>query len=75
MRTDENYEQAIVKYKNALEILTPNSSTPFFNLAECALKIEDNTLANKWIRKGIAEGGAQMKYLRKYEGFSNIQNE
>jgi len=75
LRTDEIYEQAIVKYKNALEILTPNSSTSFFNLAECALKIEDISLADKWIRKGISEGGAQMEYLRKYKGFSDIQNE
>jgi hypothetical protein len=75
LRTDKIYKQAIVKYRNALEILTPNSSTPFFNLAECALKIEDITLANIWIRKGIAEGGSQMEYLRKYKGFSDIQNE
>lgn len=63
------------KYKSALEILTPNSSTPFFNLADCALKLENRILADKWIRKGIAEGGAQMQYLRKYGGFRDIQNE
>ena len=74
LRTDEIYEQAILKYRNALDILTPNSSTPFFNLAECALKLNNNVLADKWIRKGIAEGGAQMEYLRKYKGFSDIQN-
>lgn len=75
LRTDEIYEQAILKYRNALDILTPNSSTPFFNLAECALKLNNNVLADKWIRKGIAEGGAQMEYLRKYKGFSEIQND
>lgn len=75
LRTDEIYEQAILKYRNALDILTPNSSTPFFNLAECALKLNNNVLADKWIRKGIAEGGAQMEYLRKYKGFSDIQND
>ncbi|TKD54570.1 hypothetical protein [Flavobacterium sp. ASW18X] len=75
LRTDAIYEQAILKYKDALDILTPNSSTPFFNLAECALKLNNNVLADKWIRKGIAEGGAQMEYLRKYKGFSEIQNE
>ncbi len=75
LRTDEIYEQAILKYRNALDILTPNSSTPFFNLAECALKLNNNVLADKWIRKGIAEGGAQMEYLRKYKGFNEIQND
>jgi hypothetical protein len=75
LRTDEIYEQAILKYRNALDILTPNSSTPFFNLAECALKLNNNVLADKWIRKGIAKGGAQMEYLRKYKGFSDIQND
>ena len=75
LRTDEIYEQAILKYRNALDILTPNSSTPFFNLAECALKLNNNVLADKWIRKGIAEGGAQMEYLRKYKGFREIQND
>jgi len=75
LKSDEIYEQAILKYKDALEILTPNSSTPFFNLAECALKLKDNILADKWIRKGVSEGGAQMEYLRKYKGFSDIQNE
>ncbi|QJP35401.1 hypothetical protein F0365_13835 [Nonlabens sp. Ci31] len=74
-RTDEIYEQAILKYKDALEILTPNSSTPFFNLSECALKLKNNKLADEWIRKGISEGGAQMEYLRKYKGFSDIQND
>jgi hypothetical protein len=75
LKAEELYKQAISKYKNALVILTPNSSTPFFNLAECALKLKDSTLADKWIRKGIAEGGAQMEYLRKYKGFGDIQNE
>ena len=75
LRKDGNCEKAIAKYQNALEILIPNSSTPFFNLAECALKLENEKLADEWIRKGIAEGGAQMEYLRKYEGFIEIQNE
>ncbi len=73
LRNDENCERAILKYKSALDILTPNSSTPFFNLAECALKLENNKLADEWIRKGIAKGGAQMEYLRKYKGFTEIQ--
>ncbi len=69
----EDFGQAIVKYHEALQILTPNSSTPFFNLAECALHFENTTLANEWIRKGISQGGAQIEYLKKYKGFENIQ--
>lgn len=75
LRKDGHYKQAILQYKKALEILTPNSSTPFFNLAECAIKIKNIELANVWIRKGIAQAGAQMEYLRNYKGFDKIQNE
>ena len=71
----EDFGQAIIKYNEALEILTPNSSTPFFNLAECALHFENSTLADEWIRKGVSRGGAQIDYLRKYKGFKDIQNE
>lgn len=74
LRKDGNCEQAIEKYKNALEILIPNSSTPFFNLAECALTINDITLADEWIRKGVSIGGAQKSYLETYKGFNNIQD-
>lgn len=73
-REDGNYEQAIVKYKNALEVLMPNSSSPFFNLAECALNLDDLTLADKWIRKGVSIGGAPKSYLESYKGFSEIQD-
>ena len=69
----EDFGQAIVSYREALEILTPNSSTPFFNLAECALHFKNIPLADEWIRKGISKGGAQIEYLRKYKGFKNIQ--
>ena len=74
MRENGNYEQAIVKYKNALEILIPNSSSPFFNLADCALNLDDLPLANEWIRKGVSIGGAKKIYLEKYKGFSKIQD-
>lgn len=74
LKKKSNYEQAISKYKSALDILIPNSSTPFFNVAECALKLNKTELADTWIRKGIAKGGAQMEYLRKYDGFSEIQD-
>lgn len=74
LRKDGNCEQAIKKYKNALEILIPNSSTPFFNLAECALTLSDLTLADEWIRKGVSVGGAPKKYLKSYKGFADIQD-
>lgn len=74
LKNESNYEQAISKYENALDILIPNSSTPFFNVAECALKLDNTELADSWIRKGVSQGGAQMEYLRKYKGFSEIQD-
>ncbi len=74
MRKNGNCEQAIDKYKNALNILIPNSSTPFFNLAECALKLNDLTLADEWIRKGVSVGGATKSYLKSYKGFIDIQD-
>lgn len=74
LKNESKYEQAISKYENALDILIPNSSTPFFNVAECALELDNTELADNWIRKGISQGGAQMEYLRKYKGFSKIQD-
>jgi tetratricopeptide (TPR) repeat protein len=75
LRKDGNCEQAIVKYQNALEILIPNSSTAFFNLAECALNLNDLKLADEWIRKGVSVGGAQKSYLESYQGFAEIQDQ
>jgi len=74
LKKDAKYQEAIEKYQNALNILTPNSSTPFFNLAECALKLNDISLADQWIRKGVSVGGAQKNYLEKYKGFADIQD-
>jgi tetratricopeptide (TPR) repeat protein len=74
LKNEANYEEAIITYEMALDILIPNSSTPFFNVAECALKLDNIELADTWIRKGISQGGAQMEYLRKYKGFSEIQD-
>jgi hypothetical protein len=72
-KAESNFETGIEKYKEALEILIPSSSTPFFDLASCALQLENEILADEWIRKGVSQGGAQMSYLRKYKGFENIQ--
>jgi tetratricopeptide (TPR) repeat protein len=73
LQDEANYKKALIAYEDALDILIPNSGTCYFKAAECALKLEDTKIADKWIRKGIAQGGAQMDYLRKYRGFSEIQ--
>lgn len=75
LKEEGNCEQAIEKYEQALGVLIPNSSTPFFRSAECALKIKNIPLADDWIRKGVSVGGAQISYLKSFEGFSEIQNE
>jgi uncharacterized protein YozE (UPF0346 family) len=75
LRKNGNCEKAIQKYQNALGILIPNSSTPFFNLAECAINNNNYTLANEWIRKGVSVGGAPISYLKGYDGFSKIKDE
>ena len=73
LKNEAYFEQAIETYRGAIDILTPPSSTPYFNLAECALMLGDFDLADRWIRQGISRGGAQMGYLRDYNGFKNIQ--
>ena len=73
LRTDGNYKQAIDLYAKALELLTPSSSTPFFNLAECAVATNNLPLADEWIRKGVSLGGAPKSYLKAYKGFADIQ--
>lgn len=74
LKNSGDYDKAILTYGKALEVLIPNSSTPYFNAAECALQLDNPTLADKWIRKGVSQGGAQMEYLRKYQGFKDIQD-
>lgn len=72
LRYKGSYKKAIVEYKKALkEIDRYNSSTPFFNLAECAIKTNKKNLAKKYIRFGIAKGGAPLFYLNNYEGFGD----
>ena len=74
-RNQGNCFRAIEKYKAALDILIPNSATPFFRIAECALNNGDIALANEWIRKGVSVGGADKDYLKSYDGFAEIQEE
>ena len=71
---NKDYKKAIIKYEKALNIVTPKFATSFFKLAECALKLKDTVLADKWIRNGITKGNGKMHYLNTYKGFENIQN-
>jgi hypothetical protein len=58
-----------------LKVLTPNSSTPFFDAAFTSIKLNNKRNAKKWIIDGIVKGGAKLDYLKNYEGFANIQTE
>lgn len=73
LKSSTNYKIALKKYTEALKILTPSSSTPYFDAAFCALKINNQKIAKKWIHKGISDGGAPLHYLKEYEGFKDIQ--
>lgn len=75
LKKNSNYSKAIDKYESALDILTPNTSTSFFRIAECALKLGKEELADKWIRKAVSDGGAQMEYLLSYVGFTEIKDQ
>ncbi len=71
---DGNFKKAIEEYRTALELLTPNSSTSYFDLASCALQMDNENLANEWIRKGVTQGGGQWNISEAYEGFEHIQD-
>jgi hypothetical protein len=71
----EDYKLALKKYNEALKVLTPNSSTPFFDAAFSSIKLNNKRNAKKWIIDGIVKGGAKLDYLKNYEGFANIQTE
>lgn len=70
LRVKGQYKKAITEYNEALKELDRyNNSTPFFNLAECAIKTNQINLAKKHIRLGISKGGAPLFYLNNYQGF------
>lgn len=72
LRHKGDYKNSIVEYQKALKMLDRySSSTPFFNLAECAIKSDDIKLAEKYICLGVSKGGAPYRYLISYEGFSD----
>lgn len=67
------YQHAYDKYANALRILIPDSSTPYFSMAECALKSGNIKKCKKSIIEGLTKGGAEYDYLIQYDGFKDIQ--
>nr|WP_315142923.1 hypothetical protein [uncultured Flavobacterium sp.] len=67
------YQHAYDKYANALRILIPDSSTPYFSMAECALKSGNIKKCKKSIIEGLTKGGAEYDYLIRYDGFKDIQ--
>ena len=71
----EDYKLALKKYNEALKVLTPNSSTPYFDAAFSSIKLNNKRNAKKWIIDGIVKGGAKLDYLKNYEGFAHIQTE
>lgn len=75
LKNNENYKHALEKYSEALNILIPNSSTPFFDAAFISIKLNNKKNAKKWIIKGIEKGGAKLDYLKNYEGFAGVQTE
>ncbi len=68
-----DYKNAIYNYLTALEYINDYSGTPYFNAAECALKLNNEKLAEKFIRKGITIGGAKLGYLLNYNGFNKYK--
>jgi hypothetical protein len=69
----EEYQHAYDKYARALNILIPDSSTPYFNMAECALKLGNVKKCKNSIIEGLVKGGAEYDYLIRYDGFKDIQ--
>jgi hypothetical protein len=74
LRLSGDNKIALKNYTEALKIITPNSSTPFFDAAACALKMGNENETENWIRKGVSIGGAPLSYLKTYKGFEDIQN-
>lgn len=69
----EEYQHAYDKYGKALNVLIPDSGTPYFSMAECAIKAGNIKKCKKSIIEGITIGGAEYDYLIRYDGFKDIQ--
>jgi len=69
----EEYQHAYDEYAKALNVLIPDSGTPYFCMAECALKLGNIQKCKKLIIEGLTKGGAEYDYLIRYDGFKDIQ--
>jgi hypothetical protein len=69
----EEYQYAYEKYARALNVLIPDWATPYFNMAECALKLGNVKKCKNSIIEGLVKGGAEYDYLIRYDGFKDIQ--
>lgn len=68
------YENAMINYFNAVQYIEDKSGTPYFKAADCALKLKNFKLADKFIRDGISIGGANMEYLKNFEEFKDYED-
>lgn len=70
LKEENKFSDAISEYKKGLRSLDKHlTSTPFFDLAACAINTGNYNLAKKYIRLGITKGGAPLFYLKNYKGF------
>ena len=69
------YSEAIDKYEKALIEIVPEFITPYINLVECAIIQDDLSLADKWIRKSVSEGGVTKTSLKLYSQLLKSKDE
>ena len=70
LKNEKRFREAITEYEKGLNSLDKHlTSTPFFDLAACAIQMQDYDLAEKYISFGITKGGAPLFYLKNYKGF------
>lgn len=70
LKKQNKFKEAITEYEQGLESIDKHlTSTPFFDLAACAIQIQNYDLAKKYILLGITKGGAPFFYLNNYKGF------
>lgn len=70
LKEENKFNEAIDEYKKGLNSLDKHlTSTPFFDLATCAIKTGNYNLAKKYVTLGITKGGAPLFYLNNYKGF------
>lgn len=71
LKLERNFSEAIKEYTLGLNAIDKHtSSTPFFEVAACALQEKKDDLATYYIREGIRKGGAPLFYLNSFDGFT-----